>query len=136
MLLLAVGGADAAERVMASGQSPVFPGDVIDLREMIFVLFPTRACELPLAMAKDMRAGTAKYYDGYHKICFGETLDGYVVTIDDTGHTNTAPKGGYTVAELREEEPTATVITSPYNRDKYEPCRKKGSGKWCLRRDF
>lgn len=57
-------GALSGEKVILVDQTPRVVGDTVHLKEMVYVLYAERSCQLTIFGAERMRAGTVRYGDG------------------------------------------------------------------------
>ncbi|MDD2056620.1 hypothetical protein NPS58_04055 [Pseudomonas putida] len=114
-LMLFAASAMAEQVLVTQGKGHQCRGDKFDISQPIEVLYPERACELPLA---DKSGWMAYRFQGprlQQNGCFGRALDGsYVIVREDSVRT-TASSNAYVMAKLSSNG-KATVLASP-NQD-------------------
>lgn len=95
-------------------------GDKFQIGAAQEVLYRERACELPLAHAKDLRAYSFKSVAGPAlelKGCWGNRLDGSFIVVRQDGSQSYAPPNAYVSAKLNGSY--AVVTDSPNQGSRY-----------------
>lgn len=116
--LIAVGlaiwaGAASAEMLYvqaAKGHQCV--GDRFQINAPMEVLYQDRKCDLPLVHAKDMRAYLFRAKDTVMRGCWGKTLDGTYVIVDQNGTVSNSASNAYVTAKTVSGS-EAVVTVSP-----------------------
>lgn len=87
-------------------------GDRFQINAPMEVLYQDRKCDLPLVHAKDMRAYIFRAKDTLMRGCWGKTLDGTYVIVDQNGTVNNSASNAYVTAKTVNNS-EAVVTASP-----------------------